>query len=247
MKQFTIVALVLLLTWSWSACQPQPSPERQQAEELTAEGLDLLAHRRPSDERSYWMQAAALFEQALEADSTYALAYASLVVPYASLEWEDGMARQEVEPRVRAVAAKALTLDPDLPDALVGDAIVKWTYDGDAAGTEAALRRAIELDPEHVEAHRELGHLFNRTGRSEEALLEFERALKHDSRSIRVLNAIAGMRIDKGDLDGGAEMAEAGLAVAPNDIDNIRSLARIAHLRDQASGGAGASSSRVSS
>ena len=48
---------------------------------------------------------------------------------------------------------------------------------GDVAGAGAALARALELNPNYLEAHVHLGVLHRRTGRWEEAVAAWKRAL----------------------------------------------------------------------
>lgn len=111
-----------------------------------------------------------------------------------ALEWiEDEPERADalllkVEAYLRAgdvdAARRTLALLPDEPfdvaelEFLRGRAYAEI---GDTERAERHLRRAIELVPDHAEAHHELGHLLERTGREAEARLEFLRTQRADA------------------------------------------------------------------
>ena len=71
---------------------------------------------------------------------------------------------------------QALELDETLPDAYVTLGVIRQLLDHDWTGAEEALKRAIELDPDHWDAHREYSWLLRRMGRYAEALTEIKRA-----------------------------------------------------------------------
>jgi Tfp pilus assembly protein PilF len=78
---------------------------------------------------------------------------------------------------------RALEIDPDNVDALVGSAIVDTFFGAafpsdDAA--EAALTKALLLAPDHPMAHLCMGDVFDVTDRAGQAIGEFERALALD-------------------------------------------------------------------
>jgi adenylate cyclase len=127
--------------------------------------------------RQAWWQAgeadyrAALryFERAIELDPTYALAYCGLADSHALLGNRGHVPMPEALRLAEAAARKALALDPDLADAHVSLAPILYNrYDW--AGAERELRRALELDPNHVLGHYWLAVAVAAQGKLTEAL-----------------------------------------------------------------------------
>jgi type IV pilus biogenesis/stability protein PilW len=71
----------------------------------------------------------------------------------------------------------ALAADPDMPEARMGRGLVLEYAFGKLVDAEADYRRALQFRPAYPEAHNNLGQLLARTGRSKEALEEFDKAL----------------------------------------------------------------------
>jgi type IV pilus biogenesis/stability protein PilW len=71
----------------------------------------------------------------------------------------------------------ALAADPDMPEALLGRGLVMEYGFGKLAQAEADYRHALLVRPNYPEAHNNLGQLLARTGRTTEALSEFDKAL----------------------------------------------------------------------
>jgi Tfp pilus assembly protein PilF len=60
---------------------------------------------------------------------------------------------KEAEPQARASIQKALELDDRLPEAYVAPGQLQYRFDWDWKGAENAIRRALELDPNNLDAH----------------------------------------------------------------------------------------------
>lgn len=71
----------------------------------------------------------------------------------------------------------ALAADPDMPGALLGRGLVYEYGFSRFPEAEADYRHALQVRPGYPEAHNNLGQLLARTGRSNEALSEFDKAL----------------------------------------------------------------------
>jgi TolB-like protein/DNA-binding winged helix-turn-helix (wHTH) protein/Tfp pilus assembly protein PilF len=118
------------------------------------------------------------FEQAIQKDPSYALAYAGLADSYV---WgRAGLPPEEALRRARAAATKALELDDTLgePHAALGQ--IKFVNDWDWAGAEAQFKRAIELNPNDTNALHMYSHYLLSMGRMQESLQMSKRALEHD-------------------------------------------------------------------
>jgi tetratricopeptide (TPR) repeat protein len=124
------------------------------------------------------------FEQAIELDPAYAMAYARLADPYIKLQWF--MPVEEAYAKARAAAEKALEMDDELAEAHSALASVKVFADRDWSGAEREFRRAIALNPSSALAHAEYGHkvLSAVMGRYDDALAELKRAQELDPLSV---------------------------------------------------------------
>ena len=129
------------------------------------------------------------FRQAIDKDPTYALAYAGLADAYHELSYYS--APQDVMPKARAAANKALELDDSVAEAHAALGWVKWQYDWDWAGAEKEFQRAIELNPKYAIAHGMYALYLDSAGRIEEARAEHERAQELEPLSL-VIGTNAG-------------------------------------------------------
>ena len=132
------------------------------------------------------------FNQAIEKDPNYALAYAGLSEAYGLLPSYTAVLPKDAFPQAKAAARKALEIDDTLAEAHVGLANVLTSYDWNFVASERELRRAIELNPNYATAHQWLsdGPLLA-TGRFEEAHAAMKRAQDLDPLSL-IINAEAG-------------------------------------------------------
>jgi type IV pilus assembly protein PilF len=72
---------------------------------------------------------------------------------------------------------QALKLDQKFPEACLGRGLVLELAFGRLADAEKEYRRALALRPDYPEAHNDLGQLLAKTGRRDEAIVEFDAAL----------------------------------------------------------------------
>ena len=120
------------------------------------------------------------FQQAIDKDPSYALAYAGLADTYEVMSYIEGDPNDRI-PKAKAAAEKALELDPTLarPHALLG--LAKMGYYWDFAGGEAEFRKAIALDPGDATAHQWLAEMLAYIGgRSQESIAEATLAYQLD-------------------------------------------------------------------
>ena len=118
------------------------------------------------------------FEQAIEKDPGYALAWVGLADAYSWLASWGVVPRQEAAPRARAAAEKALELDSSQVGPLMTLAETKMNYEWDWAGTERLCKRAIEMSPNCGYAHHVYATYLAEVGRVQEAVTEAKKA--HD-------------------------------------------------------------------
>jgi serine/threonine protein kinase/tetratricopeptide (TPR) repeat protein len=132
------------------------------------------------------------FQQAIEKDPTYALAYSGLADSYSLLAEYAYVAPKESYPRAREAAQKALEIDDTLAEGHASLAWVKTIYDWDRSGGEKEFQRAIELNPAYPIAHFWHALALVSMGRSEEAIAEQKRALQLDPLSL-IINRVLGV------------------------------------------------------
>jgi len=129
------------------------------------------------------------FQQAIEKDPGYALAYAGLSDSYDTLTSWALMAPGEAYPRAEVAAVKALEIDEALAEAHACLGAIREEYDWDWVGAEKELKRAIELNPSYARAHQAYAEYLSAMGRHNEAIAEIKRAQELDPLSL-IINAL---------------------------------------------------------
>ena len=163
------------------AAEPRRRTTRQtmntEAYQLYLKGRFFWAKRTPDN----LQKALGFYQQAIEIDPTYALAYSGIADCYAGLGFFIGTMRPaDALPRARAAAEKALALDSSLSEAYASLGVCLFQYDWDWGGSERAFRRSIELNAENAVAHSSYSVLLMAMGRAEEAIRVAQRAADLD-------------------------------------------------------------------
>jgi tetratricopeptide (TPR) repeat protein len=164
---------------------------------LSPERLDALARRTPRAAEAYDLylrgryylnqltpttnkRAIEFYERAIALEPNYALAWAGIAGVLVASPINSDVPPLEVASRAREAAARAVAADPDLAEPQVVLGQVKFFLEWDWPASEAALRRAITLDPSHAAAHRYLAHVLSQSGRHDEAAAAMRRARSLD-------------------------------------------------------------------
>jgi TolB-like protein/DNA-binding winged helix-turn-helix (wHTH) protein/Tfp pilus assembly protein PilF len=130
------------------------------------------------------------FEDAVQKDPGYALAYSGLADSYVMSYWYTPMSSNEAFLRARQAAEKAVQLDDTLAEAHTSLAAVaenEWNWQV----AEAEYQRAIELNPNYATAHHWYAlHLLG-LGKPEQAIEQIQRARASDPLSLPI-NADVG-------------------------------------------------------
>jgi TolB-like protein/Tfp pilus assembly protein PilF len=124
------------------------------------------------------------FEQVIEEDPTYAMAYVGLADSYVILGSYSGSPPTEAFPKAKAMATKALEIDGLLAEARTSLAYAIENYDWDWLGAEKEYKRAIKLNPNYATAHHWYGKLLAKTQRYAQAMIELKRAQELDPLSL---------------------------------------------------------------
>ncbi len=132
------------------------------------------------------------FQQAIDKDPTYALAYAALAEAYILIPNYTKDSPDEAIPKARAAAMKALEIDETLAEAHTALADVMYEYDWKFAEAEKEFKRAIELNPNYATTRHWYAEYLLTVGRKEEAIAEIKRAQELDPLSL-IINAVVGV------------------------------------------------------
>jgi TolB-like protein/Tfp pilus assembly protein PilF len=131
------------------------------------------------------------FEQAIEIDPTYALAYAGIADAYLNLGGWGDLPFRAAYPRAKAAATRALEIDGNLAEAHVSLGMVHKEFDWDWAAAGQAYERALTLAPNYATGHQWYGEYLTCLGRFEEGLAELRRAVELDPLAL-VIHATLG-------------------------------------------------------
>jgi serine/threonine protein kinase/tetratricopeptide (TPR) repeat protein len=130
------------------------------------------------------------FEQAIEKDPNYALAYAGLADSYFVLPEYIPFPPKEAFLKGEEAALKALEIDDTLAEAHTSLAAIKrnlWDWDG----SEEEFKRAIDLNPGYATAHHWYAYNLMLVGRHDESIAEIKIAQELDPHSL-IINANVG-------------------------------------------------------
>jgi serine/threonine-protein kinase len=115
------------------------------------------------------------FQQAIQQDPKFALAYSGLADSYAFstlIGGPEAVPPEKVMPQAKQAAAKALQLNPSLAEAHSSIGLVLQNYDWDWRGAEREFQEAIQLNPNYAYSHHWYAFLLMQTGRRQEAIRE---------------------------------------------------------------------------
>jgi serine/threonine-protein kinase len=115
-------------------------------------------------------------QQAIAKDPGYALAYTGLADAYSVLALNGVLPPRQVFAESKTMAIRALELDESLPEAHISIGIVRFWYDWDWEGAEAAFRRGLQLNPNLTFGAGSYAWLLISLSRFDEAMAQIEYA-----------------------------------------------------------------------
>ncbi len=127
-----------------------------------------------------YLEAIALFQQALDLDPGYALPYIGLADTWIMMGIHGLRPAEEVYPRARAAAARALEIDATLASAHAALGDVSKGYDRNWEQAEQSYQEAIRLNPNYAVAHQWYANLLSILERHDEAIAQVEQARQTD-------------------------------------------------------------------
>jgi len=166
------------------------------------------------------------FNQAIEKDPRYALAYAGLADAYALLADFNVLPTREVTPKIQSAAAKALDLDNTLAEAHTSLAWANF-HVWDWAGADREFKRALELNPRYATAHLWYGEYLWALGRFDDAQAEINRALEQNPLSAETSLALATRAYYARQPDAAIEQVQKVLGMDSNYVPAHVLLGRI--------------------
>ena len=156
------------------------------------------------------------FQQAIDLEPAYALAYAGLADAYDLLGVWQYLEPSDAFIKSKAAAQKALGIDPTIAQAHVALGDYKYRYDWDWPSAEIEFLRAIELNPNYATAHQWYSEFLSVMERHTEARAEIQKALALEPLSL-IINGIS-IRLHKwaGQYDEAIEQGIKTLAMDPH-------------------------------
>ncbi|HET6892950.1 MAG TPA: tetratricopeptide repeat protein, partial [Pyrinomonadaceae bacterium] len=151
------------------------------------------------------------FQQAIDLDPKYALAYSGLADAYTTKAGVTSGHDSELYEKARALTTTALALDPNLADAHNSLAQVKYYYDWNWPAAEESFKKALELEPNNVNAHQFYGRLLATMGRYDEAIAEIQKARELDPRSADLLVPLFAVLEKRSEFDEALRVLETSL------------------------------------
>jgi len=160
-------------------------------------------------------QAADFFNQAIDKDPTYALAYVGLANCYASGTFSFIESNQDRIRMVSATAQKALDINGNLGEAHATQALMRSYYEWDRAGAETEYKLAIAASPNFATAHHWYAEFLSMDGRFDESVAEYDRALEIDPLSLAIMTDLGLCYYYARDYDRAIDQFEKVKAIKP--------------------------------
>jgi serine/threonine protein kinase/tetratricopeptide (TPR) repeat protein len=157
------------------------------------------------------------FQQAIDKDPGYALAYAGLADSYSGLggDWLY-LSPSESFPKAKEAAKKALELDDTLAEAHAALAYAVFFADWDWLSAEREFKRAIELNPNSALSHERYAEYLHTRQRFEESLAQAQRAQELDPLSPEIVSQLGNVYLFSRRYDEAIAQYQKALDLYPN-------------------------------
>ena len=163
------------------------------------------------------------FQQAIEKDPGYGLAYAGLADSYFLIAYGecDPLPRNEAYEKSRSTALRALELDPFVAEAHAALATVKVKYDRDLVGAERSFEQAIAINPNCAMAYSRYTYFLAAMGRLSESLKWIKRAQELDPLSPDMNVSLASVLYFAREYDEAIRYCQRALTLEPNFLEAL--------------------------
>ena len=167
---------------------------QEQARLAGKQAIDPEAHQAYLKGRYYWnkrtkeglREAIGYFQQAVDKEPNYALAYTGLADSYVVLGLYSNAPWQETYRQAKAAVTKALEIDDNLAEAHAALAVIRAGEQWDLGGALAEFARAIQLNPNYATGHQWYAEYLICLGDADQAIAEIRRAQVLDPLSLVV-------------------------------------------------------------
>jgi tetratricopeptide (TPR) repeat protein len=164
------------------------------------------------------------FQQAIDKDPNYAMAYTGLASYYYVVPDYAPISNSEALPKARAAAEKALQIDNTLaePHAILGG-VLNASFEWNAA--ESEFRRALELSPNDAHTYGWYAFLLDQEGRFSEGIAIAKRAVELEPLNLKYGDTLAAVYRDSRQYDLALEQSKHTLEMDPNYTSAVHNLA----------------------
>ena len=111
------------------------------------------------------LNAIRMFEEAVQRDPEFAVAYTGLADIYSRLPIATDGPSRDAMARAKSAAAQAIAIDRDLAEAHTALGWIAFYGDWNWAESEKHFMRALQINPNEFSAHVGFAHLLSDTGR----------------------------------------------------------------------------------
>ncbi len=163
-------------------------------------------------------RAAECFEQAVGEDPAFALGYVGLADSYELLSSNWGIDRESNHRKAESMVAKALEVDPELPEAHASKGLV-LLGEFKLRDAETEFAKAIQLKPSYATAHQWYSLLLFAESRWDEAMEHIEKAQELDPFSVVICINRASYYLARRDYDTALDLYRKAVELFPENID----------------------------
>jgi TolB-like protein/Tfp pilus assembly protein PilF len=173
------------------------------------------------------------FEQAIDKDPNYALAYVGLADTYGTHIGYGFLSANEAVPKIKTLLEKALAIDEEIAGAHALMAMIEYNYDWDWEGAEKGFKLAIKLNPNHVYAHMWYGIYLANKGQLDKAMEEQTRAYELDPLNIVANFGVGAANVSARHYDDAIEALKKTLSMDQNFVPAYSKLGMIYLLKSK--------------
>jgi TolB-like protein/tRNA A-37 threonylcarbamoyl transferase component Bud32/thioredoxin-like negative regulator of GroEL len=178
-------------------------------------------------------QATNFFQEAIDKDPNYALAYTGLADCYTLRSDYGFLAPKEGYALAKGAVTLALKNDESLAEAHTSLASIKAVTDWDWQGAENEYRKALELNPNYPTAHHWYAAQLLLQGRLDQALQEIKKAQQLDPLSLGINKDFAVILLYARDYDKALEQCRKTLEIEPEFGAMFTYIAQIYELQQK--------------
>ncbi len=182
-------------------------------------------------------QAVEFFNQAIEKDPNYALAYSGLAESYVLFPSYNVALPLESMPKAKAAALRAIALDDSMAETHTALGIYYSNFAWNPPASEKEFRRAIELNPNYAAAYQQFGiECLSATGRFDEAIAASLRAEEIDPVSPIISADFGAVLFKARRFDEAITQLNRAIALDPNFFVSRWYLGQVYHAKGQYAG-----------